>query len=123
MTAEDGFRILKTELRNCRSRMSYIAGLRKMKDGRVLQRNQERIVEWCYKVLENIQDECIRFYMIDIYMLKRTQLGQAAEECGFSNSSVMIKKMKKEIEQVMTPEVYAEYRRLLDEEEKLKKQN
>jgi hypothetical protein len=31
--------------------------------------------------------------------------------------------MKKEIEQVMTPEVYAEYRRLLDEEEKLKKQN
>lgn len=116
----NSFKVFKSELRNCKNRMEYIERLRSHKGNESLLRNQERIIEWCFRTLNKIDDQCIRFYMADIYMMRRTQLIQAAEECGYSNSSVMIKKMKNELKNVITNDHMKEYYRLISEEASLK---
>lgn len=119
--AQDRYHVFKRELKNFNYRLANTEYLEKTGQTELLSVERD-ILECVMEILERIEDACAKYYLFEIYILKRISLRDASLECGYKNPSAFIKMMKKSVDSVLTDEVVEEYLRLSEQEEKLLKE-
>ena len=119
--AQDRYHVFKRELKNAENRLRDIGYLEKSGNSGMLAVEKE-MADWIAGRLESVEDVCIRFYLYEIYVLKRTSFGEASRELGYQNPSAFIKLMKKSVEPVLTDAAMEEYHSILERERQLLKE-
>jgi len=119
--SQERYHVFKKELKNFNYRIAN-AGYLEKTDRKELFFIERGILQWIGKMLERIEDACVKYYLFEIYILKRISLRDASLECGFKNESAFIKMMKKGVESALTDEAMEEYLRLSEQEQQLLKE-
>ena len=119
--AQDRYHIFKRELKNFNYRLSNAEYLEKTERQELLS-IERGILQWIGEMLEKIEDACAKYYLFEIYILKRISLRDASLECGYKNPSAFIKMMKKSVEPALTDEAMEEYSWLSEQEQQLLKE-
>lgn len=119
--SKDTFHVFKKELRNTERRLRDIGYLKNNGNKEMLS-VEKGIVNWTAQALDSVENVCIRFYLYEIYVLKKTKLSDASAELGYQNPSAFIKMIKKSVYPVLSEKRMNDYFDFIEQEQQLLKE-